>query len=151
MGLKEQLAQDLKQAMKEKNQTKLGTVRLVMAELHKEEIAKKRALKEEEIQVLIQREIKKRKEAVASYQKGAREDLAQKEQQEEEVLKEYLPAPFSEAELETIIKKAIQESQAESIKDLGQVMSKVMPQVQGKADGKQVSEQVRKLLSPENK
>ncbi|PIY97226.1 MAG: aspartyl-tRNA amidotransferase [Candidatus Kerfeldbacteria bacterium CG_4_10_14_0_8_um_filter_42_10] len=147
MGLKTRLEQNLKDAIKGKNPTMLGTVRLVMAEIKKEEIAQKRELKEEEIQILIQREIKKRRDAFEAYQKGGRAELAQKEEAEAKILQEYLPEPLSEEELVKIIQAAIKETGAESVKEMGKVMSLVMAKAKGKADGKLVNEKVRQLLS----
>ncbi|PIS42635.1 MAG: glutamyl-tRNA amidotransferase [Candidatus Kerfeldbacteria bacterium CG08_land_8_20_14_0_20_40_16] len=147
MGLKTKLEQQLKEAIKEKNPIKLGTIRLTIAKIKNEEIAKKRELKEEEIQAVIQKEIKKRKDAQEAYQKGGRAELAQKEEAESKILKEYLPEPFSEEELEKIIQAAIKEAGAQSLKEMGKVMSIVMAQAKGRAEGKLVNEKVRQLLA----
>lgn len=149
MKIKKEIEKNLKEAMKEKDPLKINTIRLTLAAIKNEEIAKKRKreLKEEELQTIIQKEIKKRKDAIEAYRRGRREELAQKEEKEIKVLQRYLPEPISEPELEKIIQVVIEKTGAKSAKDLGKVMGPVMARVKGKADGKLVNEKIKQLLS----
>ena len=146
MGLKEQIQQDIKQAMKEKDQVKLSTLRLLMSEIKNKEIDAGKELEEADILSIIQKAAKQRKESIAQYKKGGREELAAKEERELEILNSYLPQQLSKEELEAIVKEAIAKCGATSPKEMGKVMKEVMPAVKGRADGKEVNALVRSLL-----
>lgn len=146
MGLKEQLQQDIKQAMKEKDTVKLSTLRLLMAEIKNKEIDAGKELEESDILSLIQKAAKQRKESIEQYKKGGRDELAAKEEQELRLLESYLPQQLSREELAAIIKEAIAKCGATSPKEMGKVMKEVMPAVKGRADGKEVNALVRTLL-----
>ena len=147
MDLKKKIEQDTITALKAGESDKVQTLRMVISAIKSSAIAKREELNEEEIQSVIQKEIKKRKEATLAFEQGGREELAENEKKEANLLQQYLPKPLSEQELEKIIQETIKETGAESIKDIGKVMSQVMGKTQGKAEGKQVSEKVRQLLS----
>jgi len=147
MGLKENIEQNIVTALKSRESDKVQTLRMVIASIKNEAIAKRKDLSEEEIQSIIQKEIKKRKEAAEAFQKGGRAKLAEAEKAEANLLQQYLPEPLSEEELAKIIQEVIQETGAESVKDMGKVISQVMAKAKGKAEGKQVSEKVRQILS----
>lgn len=150
-GLKAQVSQDLIQALKEKNEVKVGTLRLFMAGVHNKEIEKKGKgeapeLSEDEIQEVLRREVKKRKEAMEIFVKGGRQDLADKESAELKVLENYLPAQMAPAEVEKIIAEAIATVKPESMKDFGKVMGEAMKKLKGAADTSEVSSIIKAKL-----
>ncbi|MFQ5863990.1 MAG: GatB/YqeY domain-containing protein [bacterium] len=147
MGLQEQLIEDMKVAMKAGDKVRLNTVRMIRAQIKDEQIAKGDALTEdEEISVLINA-AKKRKEAIEHYEKSERKDLLEKEKRELEIISNYLPKQLTEEEVEKIVAQVIDEVGAETLRDIGKVMSAAMKQLKGKADGKLVQDMVRKKLS----
>ncbi|OGV89984.1 aspartyl-tRNA amidotransferase [Microgenomates group bacterium RBG_19FT_COMBO_39_10] len=145
--MKDKIQSDLNQALKEKKENVVSTLRLLLAEIHNQEIAKQSQLSEEEIIGLIQKEIKQRKESIEAYQKGKRSDLVAKEKEELATLNKYLPQQLSAEELETMVQSVIKEIGASGLGDFGKVMGAVMAKVKGQADGQTVSEAVKKVLS----
>lgn len=146
--LTEKIEADFKSSMKEKNGTKLSTLRMLKAAIKNKEIEKKvKNLTETEILEVIQKQVKQRKDSIADFEKANRQDLVKTETAEILVLEQYLPKPLSELELKAIIQKAVQVVGAKTKADMGKVMKEVMPQVTGKADGKQVSQILSALLS----
>ena len=150
--LKEGIKEDLKKAVKEKNEITSSTLRLFLAALFNKEKEKKyktgeEELTEEEILEVAAIEAKKRREAIREYEKGERQELADKEALELQVLAKYLPEQLSEQELKDIVQEAIKETGAQNMKDMGKVMSHAMPKVKGRADGSQVSQILKELLS----
>lgn len=147
MTLLEQLNQDMKTAMKAREKERLSVIRMVKASLQNEAIKLgKDTLSEEEELTVLTREFKQRKDSLHEFKEAGRDDLVEKLDFEIEVLKAYMPAQLSEAELEDIIQSTIQEVQAASKKDMGKVMSAVMPKVKGKADGSLINKIVQKHL-----
>lgn len=144
--MKSKIQSDLNQALKNKKETEVSTLRLLLSEIHNQEIAKQAELTKEDIIKVIQREVKKRKESIEAYQKGKRDDLVAKEKQELEILNKYLPQQLSSQELETIIQSVIKETGASGMADFGKVMGAVMARVKGQADGKEVGELIKKAL-----
>ena len=147
MTLKEQLLSDMKEAMKSKDSVKLGTVRSVISAVKNQEIDSKKELDEEEILILVSREVKKRKEAAALYEKGASPELKDKEIQEMEILKTYLPEQVSEEDLRKRIQEVINETGAQGMKDFGKIMKTLVPEFKGKADNAQIKELANEYLS----
>ena len=145
--MKDKIQSDLNQALKEKKENVVSTLRLLLAEIHNQEIAKQSQLSEEEIIGLIQKEIKQRKESIEAYQKGKRSDLVAKEKEELATLNKYLPQQLSAEELETMVQSVIKEIGASGPGDFGKVMGAVMAKIKGRADGQTVSEAVKKVLS----
>ncbi len=142
MSLLEQVQHDAAAALKAGERERASALRLVASELQK-------AAKEDgsdEIEVL-QRERKRRLEAAEAYRDGGREELADSERREAEVIAGYLPEELSDDELESIVGDAVAETGASSPKEMGRVMSLVMPKVKGRADGKRVSALVREKLT----
>ena len=138
---------ELKEAMKERDGTRRDALRLILSSLRSAEKELQRPLSgDEELQVL-QRERKRRIEAIEAYEAAGRDEQAEKEEDELEVLEEFMPEPLSEDELETIVDDASAENGATSLRDLGRVMADVMPQVAGRADGSAVSQLVREKLA----
>ena len=147
MTLIAELEEDLTEAMKEGDESRRDTLRLLLAELRSAEKELQRPLDEsEELQVL-QRERKKRVEAATAFREAGRDEQADQEELELEVIEDYMPEPISEDELEQIVDDAIAETGATSLRDLGRVMADVMPQVAGRADGSTVSAFVREKLA----
>jgi len=147
MRLEQKLVDDMKSAMKSGDKILLGTIRMLRAQLKNASIAKGKDLSDEDIIEVLSREAKKRKESLELYKKGGRADLAQKEEKELAIITSYLPEQLSQEEVEKIIDEIITETGAESLRDMGKVMSAVMQKVKGRADGKMVQEIVRKKLS----
>lgn len=147
MDLGKKIENDLIIAQKAKNTLLVGTLRFLRAEIHDEAASKKRFLKDDEIMVIIRRQIKKRQEAVAAFRQGQRNDLAEKEAKEAAFLSNYLPRQIGSEKLEILVKEAIKKTQAVGLKDFGQVMGLVMKEVKGQADGQTVSAMVKKHLN----
>jgi uncharacterized protein len=142
MSLLEQVQTDVRSALKAGERERVHALRLIANELQK-------AAKEdggEDVEVL-QRERKRRLEAAAAYRGGGRNDLAEAEEREAEIITSYLPAQLSDDELGAIVGDAVAESGASSPKEMGKVMALVMPKVKGRADGKRVSEAVKERLT----
>jgi uncharacterized protein len=147
MTLISELEEELTDAMKAGDESRRDTLRLVLSELRAAEKELQRPLDEsEELQVL-QRERKKRVEAAEAFRAAGRDEQADSEESELEVIEEFMPEPIDEAELEQIVDDAIAETGATSLRDLGRVMADVMPQVAGRADGSTVSAFVREKLA----
>lgn len=146
MELKTGLQEAAKAALKSRDTVKLSTLRLLLAAVHNEEIRLRKELGAEEIQKVIATLSKQRSEAIELYRKGGRDDLAQKEEAELEILQAYLPQPLTEQEVQTLIRESIAELGATGVQDLGKVMKQVMPKVSGRTDGKRVNELAKALL-----
>ena len=151
MSLKEQIAEDIKSAMKAKDKIRLETVRGIKKAILEKEIALRpkgqdSLTAEQEIELLAQ-QAKQRRDSIDQYQKAGREDLAEKEQQELAIIETYLPKQLDDAELEQILAKIIADAGASSLKDLGKVMGTAMKQLKGKADGKKIQEMVKSKLA----
>jgi len=150
MELREKLSADMKKALRARDTLRLSTIRLLLAAIKNLEIAKgkDKELKESDIIGALNSEAKKRKEAIAAYKKGRREDLVEKETRELEIIKEYLPEELSPEELGKIIEETIEEVGTRALKDMGKVMGAVMKKVKGGADGMVVNQMVRARLIP---
>jgi uncharacterized protein YqeY len=147
MTLIEELESDLKDAMRARDAELAGTLRLVLAALRSAEKDLMRPLSEQEELQVLQRERKRRAEAAEAFRAAGRDEQADAEERELDVIEEYMPDPVDEAELERIVDDAIAETGATSLRDLGRVMADVMPQVAGRADGSEVSRLVREKLA----
>ena len=148
MGLKEKLQSDLTDAIRSRAEVKSGTIRMLLAAITTEEVSGKaaRVLKEDEIITVLSREAKKRREAVEAYVAAKRDDLADKERAEGEVIAQYLPAQLSEDEIKKMIADAISETGAAGPAGMGLVMKVLSPKIAGKADGGVVSGLVKAAL-----
>jgi uncharacterized protein YqeY len=138
---------NLKEAMRARDQLRTGTLRLTLAALRSSEKELGRPLKDDEELQVLQRERKRRTEAAEAFRDAGREEQADQEERELEVIQEFMPEPLAEEELERIVDDAIAETGATSLRDLGRVMADVMPQVAGRADGSTVSQLVREKLA----
>jgi len=137
----------LEDAMREGDAARRDTLRLILSSLQGAEKELQRPLSEEEELQVLQRERKKRVEASEAFRNAGREEQAEKEDDELDVLEEFMPEPLSEDELEEIVDDVIAEVGATSMRDIGRVMADVMPQVAGRADGSAVSQLVREKLA----
>jgi uncharacterized protein YqeY len=142
----QQLDQDMKAAMKQKDKETLSTIRMVRAAIKKVQIDNRGELSDDQVLQVVMKEVKQRRDSLAEYEKAGREDLAAKEKREIEILSAYLPKQLSEEELREIVQQAIADTGAASKKDMGKVMGAVLPKVKGRADGKQVNQLVQQLL-----
>ena len=145
MSLLERVQADVTAAMKGGDRERVGALRLVVSELQK---AHKGADASEDDEVaVLQRERKRRLESASAYRDAGRQDLAEGEEREAELIQGYLPEQMSDDELHAIVGDAVAETGASSPQEMGRVMSVVMPRVQGRADGKRVSALVREKLT----
>jgi len=138
---------ELKEAMRARDDVRVSTLRLTLASLRSAEKDLQRPLKEDEELQVLQRERKRRAESEKAFRDAGRDDQADREAAELEVLETLMPEPLSEDEIEAIVDDAIAETGATSLGDLGRVMADVMPQVAGRADGSTVSQLVREKLA----
>ena len=148
--LKDKIQEDLKQAMKARDELRLSVIRMLKSAIQYHEIQKGGAgyeATDEDVIEVIGREVKKRNEAIELYKKGGREELAQKEEKELEILKTYLPEQMPEDEIRSLVKEALEQTGASSMSDMGKVMDALMPKVKGKADATLVSTLVREQLA----
>ena len=148
MGLEERLVEEMKQAMKSNEKLRLSTIRMIRTAVKNKEIEVRKKLEDEEILRVIQGMLRKSEESVEQFRAGGRMDLVEKETQEMEILKSFLPQALSQEEILKVIDEIIQENQASSLKDLGKVMKSVMSKLAGKADGKLINLLVKERLSP---
>ncbi|MFA8439561.1 GatB/YqeY domain-containing protein [Pueribacillus sp. YX66] len=147
MSLDNLLLEDMKQAMKNKDKTKLAVIRLVRSALQNEAIKRNGALSEDDEIAVLSRELKQRKDSLQEFKKAGRDDLVEGVISEIKVLEAYLPKQLTTEELEAIVKETIAEIGASSKKEFGKVMGAIMPKVKGKADGNIVNQLVQKHLS----
>lgn len=147
MSLSKQVDADLVEALKKGETEKVSVLRLLKAEFINCEKEKGQKPKEDDLMAQVQRAAKNRKESIESYTEGGREELAEKEKRELEILAVYLPKQLSEEEITGQVEQVIKEQSASSLKDTGRVMGQAMKSLKGKADGKQVKQIVQKLLS----
>ena len=147
MSLIERIEDDLTEAMRERDAVRRDALRLILASLRGAEKELMRPLSDDEELQVLQRERKKRLEAAEAFHGAGREEQAEKEEDELDVLEEYMPEPLSEDELEEIVDDVIAEVGATSMRDIGRVMADVMPQIAGRADGSAVSQIVREKLA----
>ena len=144
--LTERIRADLTESMKARNPERTSTLRMLQSALKYEQIQLKHELSDEEAMAVIRKGVKQRLDSVEQFTKGNRPDLAAKEQAEIEILKAYMPAELSEAELESGIREIIASTGAQSKKDLGKVMKEATTKYKGRADGKKIQEIVSRLL-----
>jgi uncharacterized protein YqeY len=147
MSLKAKLAEDLKQTIRQGDEHRKSTLRLVMAAIKNAEIEKRRELEEEELLAVIAKEAKQRRESIAEFERGGRQDLVEQEKAELEILLAYLPKQLSREEIEAQARQIIAEVGATGPAQMGEVMRRLMPLMKGKADGQIVSQVVRELLT----
>jgi len=146
MSLKNQIQENVKDAMRARDKDTLSVLRLITAAIKQREVDERIELDDEQVLLVLDKMVKQRRESLEQYEKAAREDLAAQERFELGILQGFLPEPLSEAELAELIKSAIASSGASSIRDMGSVMNALRPSVQGRADMKLVSQAVKNQL-----
>ena len=147
MSLIGELEEQVKEAMLARETERRDALRLILSSLKSAEKDLQRPLSDEEELQVLQRERKKRQEAAEAFRGAGREEQAENEEAELEILEEFMPEPLSEDELERIVDDAIAENKATSMRDMGRIMADVMPQIAGRADGSAVSQLVREKLA----
>ena len=147
MTLKEKLLAHMKEALRSKDSIRLNTIRSLISATKNQEIDLRRELQDEEVLSLITREVKKRKEASSLYKQGGRTDLMEKEDQEQLILKAYLPEQVSEEVLRKRIQEVIEETGADGMKDFGKIMKVLVPEFKGKADNALIKDLAGEFLS----
>jgi len=147
MSLKDQLAADLKQALREGDDTRKRTLRLLMAAVHNAEIEKGTELDDSGVLGVIAKQVKQRHDSAEEFRRGNRQDLVDREQSEAAVLQAYLPPAMSREEIEEAARKVIAEVGAQGPRDMGKVMGPLTAQLRGRADGAEISAVVRDLLA----
>ena len=148
MSLYDRLTEDLKFAMKSRDQLRMDVIRMIKAAVLNKEVELKRDLDDAEMSRIMTTLVKQRRESIEQFEKAQRQELATKERQEIEIIESYLPKPLSPEELETLVTSVIADTESRSIKDLGAVMKAVMARLGGQTvDGKLVSELVKRKLS----
>jgi len=145
--LRDQLNDNMKEAMRAKDKERLGVIRLALAAIKQKEIDERITLDDTAILAVLDKMIKQRRESIRQYRDANREDLAEKEEFEINVLQDYMPTALTDDELKKIIDHAIKECGATSVKDMGKLMALLKPQVQGRADMSAVSKIIKESLS----
>jgi len=148
MSLKNKLMEDMKAAMKDRDNGKLrlSVIRMTRAAIKNIEIDKHKELEDQEVIDVLAKEVKMRKDSIEEYQKANRQDVVDTLNQEIAILMEYLPEQMSAAEVRQLVQEAIQATGAAGPKEMGKVMGQLMPKVKGRADGKLVNQIVKELL-----
>ena len=143
----QKLKDDLKVAMREKDNLKRDTIRLVMSSIKQIEVDERREVTDEDILKIIQKGIKQREDAINFAKDGDRDDLVEQNQKEIDILKNYLPNQLNDDELKSAIKSIIEKVGAKDMKDMGKVMGVATKELSGKADGKRINQVVKEILS----
>ena len=147
MPLKSRIQDDVKQAMRARDRERLNALRLITAAIKQKEVDERLELDDPDVLAVLDKMAKQRRESLEQYQSAGRDDLAQKERFELELITHYLPEPLDAAELDGLIRAAFEAAGATSMRDMGAVMAQLRDQVQGRADMKAVSGAVKDILS----
>lgn len=147
MSLKEQITEDMKSAMRAKDTSRLGTIRLINAAIKQKEVDERVEVDDKQILAIIEKMIKQRKDSISQFEAGGRQDLADAEKAELVVLATYMPAAMSDAEVQAAVAAAVAESGAAGPQDMGKVMGVLKPRLAGRADMTAVSALVKAALA----
>ena len=147
MGLKGQIKEEMKTAMKSGDRDRLKVIRLILAAINQIEIDSRTILEDNDIIKTINKMVKQRRDSIAQFSKGGRDDLVEIETNEIAILENYLPKKLSDSELDTIIAEAVSNLKADNMKDMGKVMNTVKHAIEGRADMRLVSTKVKARLS----
>lgn len=145
--LKQQITTEMKAAMRAKDKERLGTIRMILAELKRIEVDERIELDDARVLATLDKMSKQRRDSISQYEAANRQDLADVERREMEVIKTFLPQPLNEEEISELIEQAISTSGAQSMQDMGKVMGVLKPQIQGRADVGETSKLVKQRLS----
>ena len=146
MPLKEDIQQDMKEAMRAGDKQRLGTIRLILAAIKQREVDERITLDDQQVTAVLDKMSKQRRESLSQYEKAGRDDLAEQEAYELKLIQAYLPEPLGEEEINQLIDAAISETGASSLKDMGKVMGILKPKLQGRADMGAVSAKIKTRL-----
>lgn len=146
-ALKDQISEAVKDAMRAKEKARLGVLRMLMSEFKRVEVDERIELDDARVLAILDKQLKQRKDSAKQFEEAGRQDLADQENFEITVIQGFMPAALSSEEITALLKSAIAETGAESMKDMGKVMAIVKPQVQGRADMGEVSKLVKTLLN----
>ncbi|CAG2148315.1 GatB/YqeY domain-containing protein [Cupriavidus numazuensis] len=147
MSLKAQISDDMKAAMRARETERLGTIRLLLAAIKQREVDERIELDDAAVLAVVEKLLKQRKDSITQFQQAGRDDLVQKEQAEVEVLKVYMPAALSDAEVAAAVQQAVTETGAAGPQDMGKVMGVLKAKLAGRADMTAVSAQVKAALT----
>ncbi len=147
MDLKKRIQNDMKAAMRAKEKERLGTIRMLMAAIKQKEIDGQTTLGDEEVLAVIEKAIKQRRDAIAQYREAGRDELAEAEQRELEILQAYMPAQMSDEEIDALVDEVIAATGAKGPQEMGKVMGAIKPRAQGRADMGKVSQRVKAKLA----
>jgi uncharacterized protein YqeY len=145
--LKQRINDDMKAAMRAKEKERLGIIRLILAAIKQREVDERIELDDTQVLAVLEKMIKQRRDSIEQYEKAGREELAEKERFEVEIIQGYMPAALSEAELDAIIKEVVAAVGASSMQDMGKVMAELKPKIQGRAEMGLVSQKVKAAIS----
>lgn len=145
--LKDRITEDMKAAMRAKDSVRLGTIRLIQAAIKQREVDERITLDDDQVTAVLTTMLKQRKDSISQFESAGRQDLADKEKAEVEIINAYMPEQLSEEEVDGIIKEVIAETGAQGPKDMGKVMGSIKPRLQGRADMGQVSQKIKALLA----
>jgi len=145
--MQERLKGEMKQAMKSREKVRLGTIRLILAAIKQREVDERIVLDDQQVIVVLDKMLKQRRESIRQYREASRDDLAEVEEAEVLVIQEFLPQELTEKEINDMVKSAIADSSASSIKDMGKVMAILKPAMQGRADMAVVSTKIKAMLA----
>ncbi|WP_455223211.1 GatB/YqeY domain-containing protein [Kaarinaea lacus] len=144
--LKIRINDDMKAAMRAKEKERLGVIRLILAAIKQREVDERIELDDTQVLAVLDKMVKQRRDSIEQYVNAGREELADKERFELDLIQGYMPAALSEAELDAIIKEAVTAVGASSMQDMGKVMAELKPKIQGRADMGQVSQKVKAAI-----
>lgn len=147
MTLKEKLMEDLKSAMRNKEKRRKDTITMLRAAVKQREVDERIELADGDILAIVGKQVKQKRESIKDFQKASRIDLVEQAEEEIEILMAYLPEQLTEDEIDEIVREAIVQTGAASMRDMGRIMGVVMPKVKGKADGSLISQSAKKLLN----
>ena len=147
MSLKDEIKKEMKAAMKSRDKDRLKTIRLILSEIKRVEVDERIAVDDQRILSILAKMIKQRRDSIAQYDSAGRTELSKIETDEIPGINEFLPEALTDDEINNLIEKAISETGAESMKDMGRVMGIIRPQIQGRADAGVVSKRVKEALN----
>ena len=147
MGLKARLDEDMKTALKAREEVRLSTIRILRSAIKNKEIEVGHELSDDEVIRVVQSMGKQRNDSIEAFEKGGRQDLADRERQELSILESYLPPPVSGEDIERVVREVLVETGAKSMKEMGLVMKESLKRLGGAVDGKRVNEAVRRALT----
>ena len=145
-SLKDTINEEMKNAMRAKEKDRLGVFRLILAAIKQREVDERIELDDAQVLAVMEKMLKQRRDSIDQFDKAGRDDLAQKERFEVELIQSYMPAQMDDSELEAIIQEIVAATGASSMKDMGKVMAELKPKVQGKADMGKVSQKVKAAI-----